>query len=123
MVEAVESALRNGLENTGEKVYVFTHLSHLYPHGSAIYTTYLFRIAQDPDETLQRWQTLKTAASRAILANKGTISHQHGVGTDHLPYLSEEKGALGMRTIRDICRQFDPKGIMNPGKLFSGEST
>jgi alkyldihydroxyacetonephosphate synthase len=121
LVEAVESALRNGLENIGEKVFVFTHLSHLYPHGSSIYTTYLFRIAADPDETLQRWQSLKTAASRAIVANKGTISHQHGVGTDHLPYLGEEKGALGMRTIREICRQFDPKGIMNPGKLFNGE--
>lgn len=51
MVEAVESALRNGLENIGEKVYVFTHLSHLYPYGSGIYTTYLFRITPDPDET------------------------------------------------------------------------
>ena len=121
MVEAVESALRNGLENIGEKVYVFTHLSHLYPYGSGIYTTYLFRIPPDPDETLERWQLLKGAASRAIIAHKGTISHQHGVGTDHLPYLSAEKGRLGIGVIDNICKQFDPGGIMNPGKLITKE--
>ena len=121
MVEAVEAALRTGLEDVGEKVFVFTHLSHLYRHGSSVYTTYIYRIAADPDETLRRWRTLKTAASRAILAHNGTISHQHGVGTDHLPYLGEEKGPLGMKAIRAVCKQFDPKGIMNPGKLFAGK--
>jgi alkyldihydroxyacetonephosphate synthase len=86
----------------GEKVHVFTHLSHIYPHGSSIYTTYLFRLGADADETLARWQRLKTAASQAILAYRGTITHQHGIGTDHLPYLAAEKGALGMDTLRQI---------------------
>ncbi len=117
MVEAIESALRPGLEAAGERVHVFTHLSHLYPYGSSIYTTYLFRLAPDPDETLHRWQVLKAAASQAIVAHGGTISHQHGIGTDHLPYLASEKGELGLAGIRDLCRSFDPEGIMNPGKL------
>ncbi len=119
MVEAIEAALRPGLEEIGERVHVFTHLSHLYPYGSSIYTTYLFRIAPDPDETLYRWENLKSAASRAIISHGGTISHQHGVGTDHLSYLPQEKGSLGMQTIRDLCKSFDPDGIMNPGKLIS----
>jgi alkyldihydroxyacetonephosphate synthase len=118
MIEAVESALRSGLEDIGERVHVFTHLSHLYPYGSSIYTTYLYRVAPDPDETLRRWQVLKSAASEAILARGGTISHQHGVGTDHAPYMAREKGPLGLATIRDICHRFDPDGIMNPGKLI-----
>ncbi len=117
MVEAIEMALRPGLEEIGERVHVFTHLSHLYPYGSSIYTTYLYRIAPDPDETLRRWQVLKAAASQAIVAHGGTISHQHGIGTDHLPYLAREKGPLGMAAIGDLCRRFDPDGIMNPGKL------
>jgi alkyldihydroxyacetonephosphate synthase len=117
MVQAIESALRTGLEEQGERVHVFTHLSHLYPYGSSIYTTYLYRVAPDPDLTLRRWEVLKTAASRAIVAQSGTISHQHGVGTDHLPYLVEEKGSLGMAAIDGLCTCFDPEGIMNPGKL------
>lgn len=117
MLDAIESALRTGLADIGERVHIITHLSHVYPHGSSIYTTFLFRIAPDSDETLRRWQVLKKAASQAILALGGTISHQHGVGEDHMPYLSSEKGPLGMAAIRDLCHRFDPKGIMNPGKL------
>ena len=64
---------------------------------------------------------MKQAASQAIVKNGGTISHQHGVGTDHLPYLKAEKGELGMATIDALCRHFDPQGIMNPGKLVPEE--
>jgi alkyldihydroxyacetonephosphate synthase len=100
-------------------VLVFSHLSHTYPWGSNIYTTYLYRIPTDghPDETLRRWQVLKTAASKTIVAAGGTITHQHGIGTDHLPYLPGEKGPLGMAALHDLCQRFDPSGIMNPGKL------
>jgi len=120
LVEAVEAALHAGLEAWGERVHVFTHLSHLYPHGSSIYTTYLYRIAADPEETLSRWQVLKRAASQAIVDCGATISHQHGIGTDHLPYLELEKGSLGMSALGDLCARFDPDGIMNPGKLIEG---
>lgn len=121
MVEVIEAALRPGLQNIGERVLVFSHLSHTYPWGSNVYTTYLYRIPAngDPDETLRRWQVLKTAASRAIVAAGGTITHQHGIGTDHQPYLPGEKGALGMAALHDLCSRFDPGGIMNPGKLLS----
>jgi alkyldihydroxyacetonephosphate synthase len=117
MVTQVDEALRLALSESGEKVHVFTHLSHLYPYGSSIYTTYIFRLSTDPEDTLHRWDKLKMAASQAIVRNKGTISHQHGVGYDHKPYLPEEKGQLGILAIEDLCKRFDPTGIMNPGKL------
>jgi alkyldihydroxyacetonephosphate synthase len=119
MVEAMEKALRSALADREERVHVTTHLSHLYPHGSSIYSTCIFRIATDPDETLRRWQALKKAVSGAIVAHGGTISHQHGVGVDHMPYLAAEKGVLGLEAIRNLCAQFDPEGIMNPGKLVA----
>lgn len=118
MLSAIEGALRPGLEEVGERVHVFSHLSHLYPYGSSLYTTYLYRVAPDPDETLRRWQVLKAAASEAILAHGGTISHQHGVGTDHLAYMPREKGPLGVAVIEDLCERLDPWGMMNPGKMI-----
>lgn len=118
MVDAVEAALRDALAALGERVHVFTHLSHLYPYGSNLYTTYLFRLAPDPDDTLHRWQVCKAAASRAIVAHGGTISHQHGVGLDHRAYLPAEKGELGMAVLHDLVARFDPDGIMNPGKML-----
>ena len=70
------------------------------------------------NETLRRWHALKTAASEAIIAAGGTISHQHGIGLDHAPYLTAEKGALGVAALQTLCKHFDPGGIMNPGKLI-----
>ncbi|MGE5222189.1 MAG: FAD-linked oxidase C-terminal domain-containing protein, partial [Omnitrophica WOR_2 bacterium] len=117
MIEAINIALHDALQETGEQVHVFTHLSHVYPYGSSVYTTFLFRLGSGPEETLRRWQVLKKAASLAIVANHGTISHQHGVGLDHMPYLAVEKGPLGIAALGDVFRRFDPHGMMNPGKL------
>jgi alkyldihydroxyacetonephosphate synthase len=118
MVDAIEKALHSVLKEEGIQVHAFSHLSHVYLSGSSIYTTYLFPLASHPEETLQRWRTLKEAASRAIVKHGGTISHHHGVGQDHAPYLSAEKGSLGMSLISDLCHCCDPTRIMNPGKLI-----
>ena len=113
----IEKALHQGLNRFGEKVYTFSHLSHLYPTGSNIYTTFLFRMADTPQQNMLRWRTLKKSASSAIINARGTISHQHGIGIDHLPYLSQEKGDVGMELIRTLFSQVDPEKRMNPGKL------
>ncbi len=116
-MQSIEKALGNGLASWNEKVHVFTHLSSIYPTGSSIYTTFVFRLAQTPEETLARWKALKESASHAIVAAGGTISHQHGVGVDHKPYIEAEKGPIGMSTIRQICSHIDPDQRMNPTKL------
>jgi alkyldihydroxyacetonephosphate synthase len=113
-----QQAIHKGLAESGERVLVFAHLSHVYHDGASIYITYLYRRATDPEETLRRWQILKGAASHVILAHGGTISHQHGVGIDHAPYLAAEKGPLGIRTLESIQKLFDPDNMMNPGKLL-----
>jgi alkyldihydroxyacetonephosphate synthase len=119
MIEQIEEALSTTMAAFNEKVHIFTHLSHVYPYGSSVYTTYLFRLASSPEETLARWHAMKSTASKAIINLGGTISHQHGVGLDHLPYLEKEKGSIGIEAINTLCHQFDPKGIMNPGKLVA----
>ena len=117
VLEAIETSLRGALNDEAERAHVFTHLSHVYPTGSSIYTMYVFRIGATPEQTLDRWKKLKGAASRAIVEHEATISHQHGVGLDHLPYLVGEKGKLGMGALQATMKYWDPKGMMNPGKL------
>lgn len=115
----IETAIRDAMTPTGERVHIFSHISHLYGSGASVYVTYIFRLTQDAQENLSRWLRMKTAASEAIVACEGTISHQHGVGLDHRPYLQAEKGELGMALIADAVRRADPRGVMNPGKLIN----
>jgi alkyldihydroxyacetonephosphate synthase len=122
LLATIEGNLRGALEEKGEKVHVFTHLSHFYSQGSSIYTTYVFRAADTYEETLQRWHKLKTTTSELIVNNGGTISHQHGVGKDHAPYLPTEKGALAMSMIETVCKHMDEKGLLNPGTLLMDDS-
>lgn len=118
LAAAVGRALRHGLESDGERVHAFSHLSHVYPSGSSLYATYVFRLAPDPDENLDRWRRLKTAASDAVVEHGGTISHQHGVGRDHRPWLAAEKGELGLAVLGDVADRLDPDGLLNPGVLI-----
>jgi alkyldihydroxyacetonephosphate synthase len=115
---AIPKSVADAMETHNERVLVFAHLSHVYRDGASVYTTFLFRRASDPDELLTRWRDMKRSASLTIQNLGGTITHQHGVGTDHAPYLPAEKGALGMDALRAVCKTFDPDGMMNPGKLF-----
>ena len=118
MMRAVETAATAALAEHGEQVHTYTHLSHLYAQGASVYTTFVYRLAGDYESDLARWRSLKQAASMAIVGNGGTISHQHGVGSDHAPYLVAEKGELGLAAMRAMFAHFDPQQIMNPGKLL-----
>ncbi|CAM3710993.1 FAD-binding oxidoreductase [Parendozoicomonas haliclonae] len=117
-IDGIENSLRTALEDEGEVVHCFTHLSHVYTQGSSIYTTYLFRMGKTHEETLARWNKLKKACSIAVVEHGGTISHQHGVGRDHAPYLKHEKGPLGMAALYSLSEHFDPDQRLNPGGLL-----
>jgi alkyldihydroxyacetonephosphate synthase len=115
---AIPQAIRQAALAYDENVLAFAHLSHIYPDGASIYTTFLFRRNTNPDRLLDLWRAMKHAASQVIQRHGGTISHQHGVGLDHAAYLPAEKGSLGVAALANLCRNFDPDGIMNPGKLL-----
>lgn len=122
VMNGIEEALENALKDEQEEVMVFTHLSHMYSQGCSIYTTYFFRCADSYEATYERWRKMKGAASEVIANSRATISHQHGVGKDHAPYLEAEKGKLGMRILNTLVDDFDPDQRMNPGTLLVSES-
>lgn len=117
-MRAIEKTAQEVFAADNERVHCFTHLSHVYRSGCSVYSTFAFRAGGDYERDYERWRRLKSRVSEVIVAHGGTISHQHGVGRDHAPYLVQEKGPLGMDLIRAMAREFDPLGQMNPGKLF-----
>jgi glycolate oxidase len=54
----------------------------------------------------------------ATIAMGGTITGEHGVGVAKKKYLPKLVGESGLRVMRGIKGAFDPKGILNPGKIF-----
>ncbi|MCL6270432.1 FAD-binding oxidoreductase [Sansalvadorimonas sp. 2012CJ34-2] len=117
-MEKIEKAVANALKDEGEHVHAFSHLSHVYTQGSSIYTTYLFRLGENWQQTLAWWHKIKKAASMAVVECGGTISHQHGVGKDHAPYLPFEKGELGIKALQTLSDHFDPDQRLVPGVLL-----
>lgn len=117
-MQQMQAAVQTALADEGEAVMAFTHISHVYKQGASLYTTYFFRAARDHTSTLSRWQKIKHAASSSLANGKATISHQHGVGRDHAPYLTAEKGKLGIQVTRDMLKSLDPEQRMNPGVLI-----
>ncbi len=116
--EAIKDAITESMSQFSITPMVLIHISHIYSDGASIYVTYLFPRARDPDEILHHWQLMKGAASNVILSNCGTISHQHGVGLDHAPYLATEISSAGQKMIKDLAQTIDPSGLLNPGKLW-----
>ena len=117
-MQQMQEAVKTALSDEGENVMAFTHISHVYKQGASLYTTYFFRAAQDHASTLSRWQKIKHAASSSLANGTATISHQHGVGRDHAPYLAAEKGKLGIQVTSDMLKSLDPEQRMNPGVLI-----
>jgi D-lactate dehydrogenase (quinone) len=53
-----------------------------------------------------------------VLRLGGTLSGEHGVGIAKRDFIDREIDAPVLELMRDIKRQFDPAGILNPGKGF-----
>jgi alkyldihydroxyacetonephosphate synthase len=117
LYDAVGDALRRSLTDAGTPPVVMCHVSHLYRSGASLYFTFL---ARQSDAPLEQWRAAKSAASEAIVANGGTITHHHAVGRDHAEWMGAEVGEMGLALIRAAKERLDPAGIMNPGKLLPG---
>ncbi|HWB69353.1 MAG TPA: FAD-binding oxidoreductase [Solirubrobacterales bacterium] len=113
---AVGGAIEQSLAAQGTPGLVFCHLSHAYADGASLYFTFIARA--DQGRAIEQWRKVKHAASEAIVAVGGTITHHHAVGRDHAPYMEPEIGALGIDALRAVKQRLDPTGIMNPGKLL-----
>ncbi len=63
-------------------------------------------------------QKLIKALFERLIQMGGTITGEHGIGITKSPYLQMEIPKAGLDLMSRIKKAFDPKGILNPGKIF-----
>jgi FAD/FMN-containing dehydrogenase len=63
-------------------------------------------------------EAFDTAIYGAVREFGGSIAAEHGIGTTRAPYLTWTRSPAELALMRTIRRALDPKGILNPGKLF-----
>lgn len=113
----VRVALENSLGGKA-RVKVLCHLSHPYRDGTSLYFTFFFPTAETAEATISRWAEIKRAAGAALVECGATISHHHGIGRWHTPWLDAEIGLDGLNLLEKTAEYFDPSHSLNPGVLF-----
>ncbi len=115
LVAAVTAATEAALAEVCGGGRVTCRLTHVYPDGAAPYFT-VMAPARRGSEVAQ-WAEVKRAASEAILAAGGTITHHHAVGRDHMPWYAGQRPEPFARALAGAKAAVDPAGVMNPGVL------
>jgi len=113
---AVRDALNGALRRTCGGGSVTCRFTHVYPDGPAPY--YTFEGLSKPGGEIETCDEIKAAASDAIIAAGGTITHHHAVGKLHRPWYDKQRPDAFAQALRAAKGVLDPKGVLNPGVLI-----
>jgi alkyldihydroxyacetonephosphate synthase len=116
---AVTTAVTGAMQRACGAGRITCRFTHVYPDGPAPY--YTFIAPGRAGEQLAQWEAIKRAASDALLAHGGTITHHHAVGRVHRPWYDRQRPALFARALRAAKNAMDPAWILNPGVLIDRE--
>ena len=97
--------------------FMFCHMSHSYHGGACLYFTFAFPYSSD-ETALQEYHDAKNAVQQAFVDLDSGVSHHHGVGTEHRPWMVEDVGDVGARMVRGLFADNDPGRNLNPGKVL-----
>eukprot|EP01061_Rhynchopus_euleeides_P007873 TRINITY_DN16939_c0_g1_i1.p1 TRINITY_DN16939_c0_g1~~TRINITY_DN16939_c0_g1_i1.p1 ORF type:complete len:644 (+),score=282.38 TRINITY_DN16939_c0_g1_i1:43-1932(+) len=113
----VKAAVHEEWQKIGKRGWIGCHIAHQYKTGLCLYFT--FAAEQIDEKDIQdRFLPLKEAATEAILKNKGALTHHHGVGFEHVPWMKKAHGRVGLYVMQSVKKSLDPHNICNPGKLL-----
>jgi D-lactate dehydrogenase len=107
--------LIEGLESLSREFDIpivnFGHAGNGNIHVNLLYDT------QDPRQEQSAWPCLSRVFD-LVLALDGTLSGEHGIGLAKRDYLTRAIDPATLALMRAIKREFDPRGILNPGKVL-----
>jgi alkyldihydroxyacetonephosphate synthase len=95
--------------------YIMCHLSHGYHSGACQYFT--FALTDSGPDALVHYDAVKRAIQQVFVDLGATVSHHHGVGEEHSPWLEQDISPGGVRLQRALFAGIDPDRRANPGKI------
>ena len=113
--DAAYAAAQGAYDQIGIKGWIMSHMSHSYHSGACLYFTFAFVFDKDP---IAEYNVVKNAIQQSFVDNEATISHHHGVGVEHSPWLAEDISPEGVAVMGGLFASADPKSNFNPGKIL-----
>ena len=110
-------ATKEAFATLGVTGFVMCHLAHSYHSGACLYFTFAFAPNVDGD-FLEQYDVVKSAIQQSFMDTGATLSHHHGVGTDHAPWLEQDISEAGTDVMAGLLRSVDPGRNLNPGTLL-----
>ncbi len=110
------AAASKAMEKAGVQGFIMCHLSHSYHSGACQYFT--FAINDSSEHNMESYDLVKRAIQQSFMDNGGTISHHHGVGEEHSPWLDQDISPAGVFIQRKLFDGVDPDHRFNPGKII-----
>jgi alkyldihydroxyacetonephosphate synthase len=117
--DAVRVAADKAFDEIGIKGWIMSHLSHSYHSGACLYFTFAF--VMDEKNGLAQYDKVKGAIQQAFMDNGGSLSHHHGVGLEHAPWLEQDISVEGVKVMRGLFDVTDPGDNFNPHKIIADE--
>ena len=111
----IRAAMTSALQRVCGGGTLSCRFTHVYTDGPAPY--YSFSGMGKQGGEIEMWTELKQAASDAVIAGGGTITHHHAVGRDHMPWYRQQRPQLFHDALKAAKSAVDPNGILNPGIL------
>jgi D-lactate dehydrogenase (cytochrome) len=112
------SRLAEALVGAKEEAEALGHTTCIVGHvGDGNFHQMVLYDPNDPQGLERAWDMDRRIVSRG-LALGGTCSGEHGVGLGKREFLEREHGAEALAVMRGVKAALDPKGILNPGKMF-----
>ncbi|GAA4679624.1 FAD-binding oxidoreductase [Frondihabitans cladoniiphilus] len=110
----VYASANRAFDKIGVKGLVMAHLSHSYHSGACLYFTFAFEHGEAP---LEQYDVVKKAIQDAFIVSGGTVSHHHGVGVEHSPWLADDVSVPGLALMQGLLDSADAGANFNPGKI------
>jgi alkyldihydroxyacetonephosphate synthase len=112
MHDQTMAAAYAALAAAGVQGYVMCHLSHSYHSGACQYFT--FALNDSSPTMVDTYYQVKRAIQQSFMDNHGTVSHHHGVGAEHQPWLADDISEVGVHLQHLLYSGLDPGHNLNP---------